>query len=385
MSMSLERLDARSLRAQAGGVDAFMVVRNEIGRLPCILDHHRRLGVERFFLVDNGSEDGTPEYLLAQENCHVYRTRDSFAAANFGMDWINALMARHGHGRWCLFIDADELFVYPHCDALPISEFCRFLDRSNSEGVFAIMVDMYARGSLRDAVHEPGTPLLDVCPLFDPKYTLRPKISRPFSRPFQAVEAVGGPRSRVLYPEFRDIGVWGMALARGKRRLGHSRIGRALGLNRRGFGACPPDITKIPLIRGRPGRFWTTNHRTTPLTLSAVRGALLHFKLLASFDAQARAEAQRGEHFGGGAEYAHYNALLARDPDLSFACEESRVYRGPEDLVEAKIMHSTPALDRFAAARRSGPPAASPDDEMLYRQWGDGRASGMSQRQESVP
>ena len=43
-------------------------LRNERVRLPYFLRYDRNLGVGHFLLVDNGSDDGTREYLAAQED-----------------------------------------------------------------------------------------------------------------------------------------------------------------------------------------------------------------------------------------------------------------------------------------------------------------------------
>ncbi len=96
MTNTLVQIDERPIAQATGGHSAFMVVRNEARRLPYCLEYHRVLGVERFFIVDNGSDDGTREFLLDQPDCHVFHAGGSFAAANYGMDWINVLVDSTG-------------------------------------------------------------------------------------------------------------------------------------------------------------------------------------------------------------------------------------------------------------------------------------------------
>ena len=48
-----------------------VTVRNEIVRLPYFLDYYRRLGAGHFLVVDNGSDDGTHEYLADQPDVSV--------------------------------------------------------------------------------------------------------------------------------------------------------------------------------------------------------------------------------------------------------------------------------------------------------------------------
>ena len=64
--MPLTRLDRNPISPARSAVSALMVVRNEAIRLPHVFEHHRKLGVDRFFVVDNGSTDGGRDWLLAQ-------------------------------------------------------------------------------------------------------------------------------------------------------------------------------------------------------------------------------------------------------------------------------------------------------------------------------
>ncbi|KZY31971.1 hypothetical protein A3731_22865 [Roseovarius sp. HI0049] len=60
-------------------------LRNEMLRLPAFLEHYRGLGVDRFLLVDNGSGDGSREFLLAQEDVTVFHTSQSYAESECGI------------------------------------------------------------------------------------------------------------------------------------------------------------------------------------------------------------------------------------------------------------------------------------------------------------
>lgn len=355
MSFDLVRIDNRPASTATGNRCAFLVVRNEASRLPYHLDYHRTLGVDHFFFVDNGSGDGTLDLLLSQPDCHVFQSRSSFADANYGMNWINALVERFGIGNWCLFLDADELFTYPHAESVSLADFCRFLDQSQSEGVFALMLDMYGAGPIAEAIYASGSPFLQTCNYFDRDYVFRqkPNLSRSGHR-LMDVEALGGPRLRRFYPEFRHMGPGRMTVQRILRRLRRHRLGLALGLHHTNFGrAIPPDLTKIPLIKGRAGRRWISNHRCTPLLLSDVTGSLLHFKFFSDFHSRAVTEAERGQHWDGGAEYARYASLLEKEPRLSLLYEGSCPYRSTRDLIRLGLMNSSISFDKYAMLTRS--------------------------------
>lgn len=108
----------------AGMADVIVLtqVRNEMPNLPSFLDHHRQLGVRRFVIVDNGSEDGTSDYLVTMPDVELLVTRASYRRAGAGVEWLDPIARRPEHAdTLCLRLDADERFVYPHCDRATVS------------------------------------------------------------------------------------------------------------------------------------------------------------------------------------------------------------------------------------------------------------------------
>jgi len=60
-----------------GEIILYSTVGNQRERIPFMLDHHRRFGVDRFLIVDNASDDGTTEFLLRQDDIVVFHTAAS--------------------------------------------------------------------------------------------------------------------------------------------------------------------------------------------------------------------------------------------------------------------------------------------------------------------
>ena len=355
MSIDLVRIDNRHASTASGNRSAFLVIRNEEVRLPYHLEYHRALGIEQFFFVDNGSTDGTLDLLLSQPDCHVFQPQASFPEANYGMDWVNALVERFGIGNWCLFLEADELFTYPHAESVSLADLCRFLDQTGSEGLFALLLDMYGMGPIAEANYTPGSPFLQTCHYFDRDYIFRrkPGPSRNRQGPI-ASEVSGGPRLRRFYPEFCHTGSWRLALLRVLHLLRRQKIGTILGLHHTSLGRdIPPELTKIPLIKGRAGRRWISSRHSPPLTLSEVTGSLLRFDFFSDFHARADAEAERRQHRDDGAEYIRYASVLARDPDLSLLYRGSCPYRSTRDLIRLGLIRSSPEFDRYAKLTRA--------------------------------
>ncbi len=65
--------------APLGQIRAFATCRDERLRLPAFLKHYRDLGIDRFFIVDNDSNDGTADYLVDQPDVHLFRTANGTA------------------------------------------------------------------------------------------------------------------------------------------------------------------------------------------------------------------------------------------------------------------------------------------------------------------
>src|SRR5215475_13469447 len=107
----IKRLDSRLIPDDKEEIRAFLVIRNEALRLPSTLRHHRSLGVHRFFILDNGSTDGTLEYVLKQPDVHVFSTSERYSQSHYGVVWTNALLDSFGVGHWTLTIDADEQLI----------------------------------------------------------------------------------------------------------------------------------------------------------------------------------------------------------------------------------------------------------------------------------
>ena len=190
----MRRLDSRPIPSTPGEIRAFLPVRNEALRLPDNLNHHRGLGVSRFFVADNGSVDGTLEFLLAQPDVHLFRADQSFAASGFGMAWMNQLLDEYGCGHWTLTVDADELLIYPGIETVPLTRVCTHLDHLGAQGMFCMLLDMYADRPLNDVGYRAGDSLLAACPWFDPAPYRTVQVHA-----FPHIQIYGGVRERIFH------------------------------------------------------------------------------------------------------------------------------------------------------------------------------------------
>jgi len=263
-------------------------MRNEQIRLPYFLEYYRGLGVDHFLFVDNGSTDGTSEYLTGMPDVSVWRTEASYQRAGFGIDWLNYLKRRYAHGHWVLVVDPDEFFIYPFCDTRPIRALTDWLDNSAIRSFSAMLIDVYPKGRVEDAVYQPGQDPLEIAHWFDSgNYTISQNPT------YGNLWIQGGPRARMFFAD---------------------RPKKA------------PALNKIPLVKWhRKYAYVSSTHALLPRGLNRVfetgggekaSGALLHAKFLDTFGAKAQEELKRNQHYAESAEYKAYAEVLEDAPEL---------------------------------------------------------------------
>jgi len=98
------------------------IFRDEAPYLPEWIEFHRLVGVEHFFLYDNGSVDGSRQVLEPWVRAGVASIADcSIPLEEGGQGWAysDALERSRGHTRWLAFIDLDEFLFSPGPTPLP--------------------------------------------------------------------------------------------------------------------------------------------------------------------------------------------------------------------------------------------------------------------------
>lgn len=304
------RFDAAPARSPDLAPEAILLVacvRNEMIRIAQFLDHYRRIGVDHFAIVDNGSEDGTAEFLAQQVDVSLYRTSQSFAAAGCGWSWIETLLERHTTGRWCLVADADELLVYPGYPDRSLRDLVAYHEAHGFTAMASLMLDMYA-ATLCPPKEAVGS-LLDLCPYYDSdgiRVMCRVLLDRAQDR------LVGGFRQRVL----------------GTRVI----------------------LNKIALFHNVTGvRLSLSNHAILGTRCSDLRAVHLHFKYLADFRERVAVEMARGEHWNGASEYRSYARALGDRKTLDVLYAGSRRWAGTKPLVDCGIMRNSARFERFVS------------------------------------
>jgi hypothetical protein len=302
---------------QPHDIICFSTVRNELERIGHFLEHHRALGVAHFLIVDNGSSDGTTEFLTSQSDVSVWTASTSYKAARFGVDWLTYLQFRYGHGHWCLTLDADELFLPPYAQNGALVPLINWLDAVGAPSLGATMLDLYPKGPVGLADHQPGQDPLRILRWFDRKgLSVEPRAE------FQSDLVRGGVRGRVFFSEKPD---------------------RA------------PTLNKVPLVKwNRRFAYLTSTHLILPPRLNRVKSigakqlpsaVLLHTKFLPSIVQKSADEKLRKEHFANSDLYDAYYDALSSSPDLW--CAESVEFQDWRQLVDLGLMKTGDLPDQY--------------------------------------
>lgn len=285
-----------------GAVLLFVTLYNAMSYLDWFLTHYRALGVDHFFIIDNGSIDGSLQRLREEADVSIFANHESFAKAGFGVLWVNHLMQRFGVGHWCFHVDIDEGFVFPDFDGTrTLRDLLSYCDDRGYCLVPAIELDMYPESL--DGVSG-SDPFAASC-YFDVDYIATQSELPPY------VMLQGGIRQRLT----------GLALS----------------------------MQKSPLVRMAPDlRYVECNHSTTHLPVADVSGALLHYKFVGDMRGRVEEAISRGEHFGSAISYRRLDsAVNAASWDRSMLSPHSRRYTGPESLARHGLIRSSPSWEAY--------------------------------------
>lgn len=264
------------------------------------LAHYRKLGVTRFICVDDASDDGTREALIAEPDVDVFGSNVRYREARRGRIWRERLLSTYGSDRWYLNVDSDEYLVYADCDRYPLPKLISVLEKMGIERCPAPMLDAYPPGAIAAATFEG---LDDTMP-----WKVAASIDGcgyRLTRKRRALSLAGGMRERVF-----DTGL---------------------------------ELMKYPLMYWRQGySLGVSIHQPLPYrhNHAPIFGALLHFKFFSDAASMARKAVADQQYFNNAQAYNAIAQVLDTLDDVSFVSRQSFSYAGPNDLIERGFMQS---------------------------------------------
>lgn len=290
----------------------FAIMRNESIRLPYFIEYYQKLGVDRFYLMDNNSTDNTIKILSENNDVNILKTKDSYINHWY---WMEYMLETFGRNHWCIVVDIDELFSYPNVEKISIPQLCRFLEKSNSNAVRALLLDMYSDKSVKDIDYIPGQNPLSSISFFDNTHyeVSFPYFDRYKWETFNSTHYTGGMRERV-------------------------------------FGKSIPatSLNKFPLFKFTKDVYLGQGmHAINGARVSDLQGIVFHTKFLGDAIIEAEEESIREQHFNNAAYYKDFKREFDRNPDLCLANAQSIRYESLDQLVDLGLMKTSHLFEDF--------------------------------------
>lgn len=282
------------------GFKLFAHVRNEMRRLPFFFKYYRALGINEFYIVDNGSSDGTLEYLLKQSDTHVFLTKEEFKKSDFGMCWINLLIHKYARNQWSVMVDVDEMLVFPHSDVVNLSVLCDYLDSENKTCLKSFFLDMYSQKPISECLYPSKESPLEVFRDFD----------------------------RIFHTE--EKGHYGGTQLRN---INHQKV-----------------IWKCSLVKFSQFSALTGGHHYALYLKSAeILGSVLHFSFDSHFQQRCVEESRREQYALDALKYKGYLKRFLSEPNLNLFNESSVKLERCQQLCEIDLMKSSAGWDAYVA------------------------------------
>jgi hypothetical protein len=341
--MFLERISKDKIEE-----DCFVCValcHNERNILAEFLEHYRKFGDVCFAIVDDGSTDGSQEFLAQQMDVTLFRPAEGTSYKNHKRLWRKELLDRYADGKWCLVPDIDEHLVYKGFENTKFVNYVEELDANGANAVHAIMVDMYSGLLLRDHLYAGGG-LCEAFPYFDgPESYWIMATPREFREKFPSPSAMvyGGMRERVIFGRTLFNGWQRKVLSRIcslpfdltalNANMLRYRIARLLYKFGSQFPDVPPlDCSKIPLLKWSSDFFFNGGAHCVnrPLRFYRHSSALLHYRFTRGMDGLSYM-ATRGQ-FAANDWYCKQTAAVASKFTQSMISKVTRRYTDSSSL-----------------------------------------------------
>lgn len=122
-----------------------LCIKNDLKRIRILVEHYRALGVEKFAFMDNGSDDGTFEWLLKQPDIDLFRCFEHYQTA-VKEGWINRIVSHYGFNRWYILTDSDELGTYIGMEQHSLRDVIKYAEQYGIKRFKGLTIDMYVDG-----------------------------------------------------------------------------------------------------------------------------------------------------------------------------------------------------------------------------------------------
>jgi hypothetical protein len=310
-----KKIDKNSIPKGETEIRLFVIARNESLRLPYFLKYYSRLGVDRFFFIDNNSTDNTREIALLHKNTHVFKIDESYKDH---WNWMEFFLDKYGKNKWCIVVDVDELLYFPYSEIVSLKQLTSYLESNRYNALRSLLLDVYSDKAITDSFYKSNQNPLKICQFFDHQFFIEnvKLFDKRRWKFFDSRSYFGGVRKRVF-----------------------------MNNDDSGYGS---NLTKISLFKYFNNIYlFQGMHGINGANIADIEGTVMHTKFLHDFKIRVNEESIREEHFNNAMEYKVYNNSMQINEKLTLKYEGSIKYKNTQQLVYLGIMKSSDDYQSF--------------------------------------
>jgi len=278
------------------------LVRNGELYIKSFIEHYFSLGVKHIVFLDNESTDRTISIAKSYKNTSIFRTQKSFKKYKNIMKYD--LIRRFAKKRWCLLVDIDEFFDYPHSDIIKIPQLLEYLNKNGYTTVLAQMLEMFSDKPIAKLKSKPEDSIKDKYPFYD--------ISNIQKYPYNL------PHNKISN---KDIKLY------------------TGGIRTTVFGLDKPAWRwKHPLIFSDDRTLLVNMHQVIKAHVADFTGVLLHYPFLSDFFERVKEAVRKEDYILDSLEYKAYYKALKQNPNLTIKQKTSKRLKNIKDLIYNKFL-----------------------------------------------
>ena len=295
------------------GIVVFSIMKNERFFIHAFLDHYRNIGADHFLILDDGSDDGTLEYLLDQGDVTVLTSSFAYGEVykrqslrfwrktemRAGIRLKALIPSQYLANQWCIYADADEFLIMPPAyDNL--RHLLRRLDSNDIRVVLGVVVEFYPE-KVSDLKQPLGRiksfgELVEACPYFDAVPLLR-------MTPLGDIERLNRSASGRLFDSF------GVDFGSESEVKSEHEVLAAKGRKKLAIGSA---THKLPIIKPGKRVYLLSGHQASVKPSALIAVTVCHFKFTPDALRRTDLAIQTGAWSQGSQKYTKYQLLFKK-------------------------------------------------------------------------
>lgn len=297
-------------------INNLCIVKNGAFYIKNFIEYHKKVGVEAFIFLDNGSSDDTVK--IASRYDFVKVISNTLPYKTYWHHFKRFLFEEYGRGCWNLILDIDEFFEGPFNNDISLKELVNYNEKNKYTAVVTHMVDLLPNENILSKNRNINfleshlyysTQNLDV-------------------KPYKSII-----KSNKVYNS--DINFY------------------TNGWRDAAFGVGEIMLTKHSFIKGDKKLMYTHDHFVDNSTVADYSCILKHYKFHDNFSQYVTDSVLEGNHYNNSKEYVLYQKKLNENKELNLYNEKMFNVNDKNKLIENKLIQISSSLLLYCYEKRN--------------------------------